>query len=173
MKFTPKFLFVICAVLLLGTTACSGLPGSFAYNAEGQHFFYGEFDDIRIPVAMNNCSETTIITTPNNIKTGVQVFHGRVEVGSLVKAMNSYLVNDGWVLRASTRSGKSLFIYDKDTRYCAIYVVDGTIFTELQIFVAPRLEQGTNQGLPTLPVISQPDFADQPAAGFDADVMNN
>lgn len=164
----------LCGLFLAALSACSTIPGSYAYNANGQSYFHGEFEDIRIPVAMNNCSETTIVTTPNNVKTGVQVFKGRVEMSSLIRAMHSYMHNDGWALRASTRSGKSLLIYEKLDRFCTIYLIDGTIFTEMQLFVVPKLpdtQPSGRQPTPTAPA-GQDQGSSGPASSFDSQTLN-
>lgn len=140
MRFRTYNMLILLFVLLCA--GCSGVPGSFSYDPEGKDYFFGEFQDIPIPKEMNSCTETTIITTPNNIITGVQVYKGRVEVTSLVKVMQSYMRGSGWQLRSSTRSAKSLLLFEKTDKFCIVYMIDGTFFTEMQVFVTPKLQGG-------------------------------
>lgn len=134
-----RYMTLLWLLLFFSLSACSSITGNNVYESPGQDYFYGEFSDIPIPREMNKNTETTIITTPHNIKTGLQSFRGRVEAGSLIRAMQSYLAREGWILQAATRGATSLQIFDKPDRYCVIYVEDGSIFTEMQVYVAPKL----------------------------------
>lgn len=132
-KFCNIFLLLSVCVFLNG---CGGMFGSSGHEGP---YFYAEFDDIPIPTEVSSVKETTIITTPGGVKTGLQVFKGRVEVGSLNSAMISYMQRDGWEMRSSTRGARSLLIFEKEDRYATIYILDGMFNTEMQVYVSPKL----------------------------------
>lgn len=115
---------------------CSGMFGSSGHDGP---YFYAEFDDIPIPTEVSSIKETTIITTPGGVKTGLQVFKGRVEVGSLNSAMIGYMQREGWEMRSSTRGARSLLLFEKEDRYATIYIIDGMFNTEMQVYVSPKL----------------------------------
>lgn len=168
-----SFIFLLSVLLFTG---CSGIPGAFSYDTEGRDYFFGEFTDIPIPKEMNSCIETTIITTPNNIVTGAQVYKGRVELTSLIKVMKNYMRGSGWGLQASTRASKSLLIFEKEDRYCTIYILDGSIFTEMQVFVAPKITDGqATMVLPqTVPASNAGSNAESgPSSGFDSHILSD
>lgn len=132
-KFRNIFLLVAVCALLGG---CGGMFGSSSHEGP---YFYAEFDDIPIPTEVSSIKETTIITTPGGVKTGLQVFKGRVEVGSLNSAMIGYMQREGWEMRSSTRGARSLLIFEKEDRYATIYILDGMFNIEMQVYVSPKL----------------------------------
>lgn len=132
-RFLPIFLVFSAFGLLAGCSAITGHSGS------SEPYYYAEFEDIPIPSELGRVKETTIITTPGGVKTGLQVFKGRVEMGSLNSAMVGYLQREGWELRSSTRGARSLLLFEKQDRYCTIYILDGWFYTEMQVYVSPKL----------------------------------
>lgn len=132
-KLPHIFVLALCLALSAG---CAGLFGN---AGNGEPYYYAEFDDIPIPSQLGGIKETTIITTPGGVKTGLQVFKGRVEVGSLNSAMVGYMQREGWEMRSSTRGTRSLLLFEKDDRYATIYILDGTFNTEMQVYVSPKL----------------------------------
>lgn len=138
MRLSGKVPFILfLAVLCLGLSA--GCANMFASSDEAAPYYYGEFEDVPIPGELSGPKETTIITTPGGVKTGLQIYKGRVEVGSLNNAMTGYMLREGWVLRSSTRGSRSLLLFEKLDRFCTIYIVDGLLSTEMQIYVSPKL----------------------------------
>lgn len=168
MRLVYIFVFAFFVALLPG---CSGMFGS---SSSSEPYFYGEFDDIPIPSELSGIKETTIITAPGGVKTGVQVFKGRVEVGSLNSAMLGYMQREGWELRSSTRGARSLLLFEKEDRYATVYILDGMFNTEMQVYVSPKL---TNIGRARQISGGQGTTEDRsssgaPASTFDSQYMN-
>lgn len=164
-----RYIFLcLAACLMLG--GCAGMFGTS--SSEGP-YYYGEFDDIPIPSELSGIKETTIITTPGGIKTGLQVFKGRVEVGSLNSAMISYMQREGWELRSSTRGARSLLLFEKQDRYSTIYITDAFFNTEMQVYVSPKLS-----GINSPRNISRPENTarqaapEGPSSSFDSQSLN-
>lgn len=132
-----SFNILLCMVLCLGLMwGCSGANPS---AESGEPYYYAEFDDVPIPSELGGIKETTTITTPGGVKAGFQVFKGRAEVGSLNKAMVGHMQRDGWELRSSTRGVRSFLLFEKEDRYCSIYIMDGMFNTEMEVYVSPKL----------------------------------
>lgn len=167
----PVYIFLVAIFCFIMAAGCSSLTTSDS----GVPYYYAEFDDIPIPSALSGVKETTIITTPNGTKTGVQVFKGRVEVGSLNKAMISYMQRDGWEMRSSTRGTRSILIFEKNDRYCTIYILDGMLNTEMQVYVSPKLKNfgpANTNSYEAAPAPVNPsntsNSVDEPSSSFDS-----
>jgi hypothetical protein len=132
------FLSLSALLLLFAASACSSVQEIF-YSGNKPDYFYSEFGDIPVPRQMDDCKETNVFSSGNNVKTGMQIFQGRVEAGSLLRTMQDYMDREGWSLLASTRGNTSLLIFDKGERYAVFHVLDGRIYTEMQIFVTSKL----------------------------------
>ncbi|MDR2051610.1 MAG: hypothetical protein LBQ63_07570 [Deltaproteobacteria bacterium] len=135
-----SFLSVSALLLLFASSACSSLQG-LLQDDNKPDYFYSEFEDIPIPRQMDDCTETNVFSSRNNLKTGVQVFKGRVEAGSLLRTIQTYMDREGWVLLASTRGSNSLLLFDKGERYAVFHVLDGRFYTEMQIYVTSKLAE--------------------------------
>lgn len=174
MRATGKYLHILLAVLALGLLA--GCSGIFGHSGSSEPSYYAEFEDIPIPSELGGIKETTIITTPGGVKTGLQVFKGRVEVGSLNSAMVGYLQREGWELRSSTRGSRSLLLFEKQDRYCTIYILDGFFYTEMQVYVSPKLGKLGGVSSPEVrkpvePKTQRPAAA-KPSAGFESQTLS-
>lgn len=158
MKCNGKFSYIfLLGACLLALSGCAELFGYSSSN--GEPYYIAEFEDIPIPSELGGIKETTIITTPGGVKTGLQIYKGRVEVGSLNSAMVGYMQREGWELRSSTRGARSLLLFEKEDRYCTIYILDGFLNTEMQVYVSPKLSNmsGVRQApRPTIPTNRTP-----------------
>lgn len=126
----------LCIVVL---SACGAIMGSDTPGNEG--YYYAEFDDVPIPNELAEDKSSTYVTyIAGGLKSGQQVFEGRVEKNSLLSAMKQYMLKDGWTARAASYYGnKSVLSYEKSDRICTIMISDGTIFCTMQLNVSSRL----------------------------------
>lgn len=143
--------YVIVSLLVL-TVALGGCFGSDSGSgsadpvSSGLTYYYDEFPDVAIPKEMKPEKKETFITySAEGIKLGTQVVVGRVEMASLVSAMQSHMQRDGWVLRSVFRATRSILIFERPEKMCSIYIGDGMIDTSMLIFVSPRLTDGAMQ----------------------------
>ena len=56
--------------------------------------------------------------------------------------------NNGWTLRSLLRAKESTLVFEKPDRIASFQLSDGLIFTELRLFVSPRLEGDSGAGVP-------------------------
>ncbi|MDL2210437.1 hypothetical protein LJC26_06510 [Desulfovibrio sp. OttesenSCG-928-O18] len=138
-------------LLLVFTVVLGGCLGSESENnsdpvSAGLNYYYDEFQDVAIPREMTPEKKETFITYGSDgMKLGTQMVAGRVEMASLVSAMQGHMQRDGWALRSIFRSSRSILIFEKPERMCSMYISDGVIDTSMLIFVSPKLADGALQ----------------------------
>lgn len=133
----------------LSLTACDANRNSSSAAANPavpvvSEYYYADFNDVPIPKDMKATGEATVIQSPGGVKTGLQIFKGRVQITSLTSAMNSYMAREGWSLCSALRGNeKSIHIFEKPDRYCILYVQDGLFNTEMLVSITPKLNSGS------------------------------
>ena len=143
-KWTP--LFLLCFVIVLGGCGKDGsLVNPFAEDTSTPPppTFVAEFPDIPIPREMSEpivSSNTFVTFTSSGAKCGVQKFSGRVELVSLMNSMRKNMAANGWSLRSLLRSKDSILVFEKPDRMATLVFTDGMVFTDMEIFVSPRLQ---------------------------------
>jgi hypothetical protein len=91
-------------------------------------------------------SDTFITYSGDGIKLGTQMFKGRVEIASLVNAMQGHLQRDGWNLRSVFRATKgAILIFEQQRKMCSMYIFEDLINTGMLVFVSPKLGDGALQ----------------------------
>jgi len=143
--------YAVLSMLIL-SFAVSGCFGSNSDSdadpmSAGLNYYYAEFADVAIPNEMKPDSKDTFITyTGDGVKLGTQIFKGRVEVTSLVAALQGYMHRDGWTLRSVFRANKgAILIFEQQHRMCSMYVFEDIFNTGLLVFVSPKLVDGALQ----------------------------
>ena len=145
-----RFLSTIFLCLLLAFAAGCAADGSLV-NPFGDDtpppampYFFDEFPDVPIPNEMTKVAENSFLTyAGDNTKCGVVHYKARVEAGSLIASMRANMASQGWVLRSFLRGKQSVMTFEKDSRACTITISDDTIYTNMMIFIAPRLSGDT------------------------------
>lgn len=142
MRKNTAALVLVCVVALGGCVGSSSENGSDPVSG-GLTYYYDEFQDVPIPKEMTPEKKETFITYgADGTKLGTLIVSGRVEMASLVAAMQSYMQRDGWTLRSVFRSSRSILIFEKPEKMCSMYLSEGMINTDVLIFVSPRLADG-------------------------------
>jgi len=155
-------------VLSLALGGCLGLNsgGDEDPVSAGLSYYYAEFSDVAIPNEMKVESKDTFITyTADGVKLGTQLFKGRVEMSSLLSALQGYMHRDSWNLRSMIRGNKgAILIFEKQQRMCSMYVFEDLINTGLLVYVSPKLPDGALQNsVPASTPMAQPVYT-PPAA---------
>ncbi|MDL2307896.1 hypothetical protein LJC48_07765 [Desulfovibrio sp. OttesenSCG-928-C06] len=128
-----------CADLFNGSGSSSS-DSDTAYVEPVADYYYGEFDDVPIPKDMKPSKEGYLVSTQGNVKVGLQVFSGRVEINSLNRAISEYMSRDGWTLfSASSGAKQNMLVFNKGDRLCVIITVDGNINTEMRVNVTHKI----------------------------------
>ncbi len=176
-----RILCLCLMILVLAGCAGSGASSDTASNpgsTPNRDYYYDQFPDIAIPVDMSVSNKDTFITyTADGLKLGIQLFSGRVEMGSLITVMQRYMLRDGWTLRSVFRAQRSIQVFERADRICALYISEGMLYTDMLVFVSPRLPDGAVHHItpapaadpaPSAPVSSSGGVQTYPAGGFSA-----
>ena len=142
--FSRIVLLGFLSLFLAGCAADGSLVNPFDDSADQQPstpYYFSEFPDVPIPHAMSEERGNTYISfSPTGVKCGVQSFSGRLEVISLMNTMRRNMADNGWTLRALLRSKESVLVFEKAHQVCAMHITDGMIYTDMIVFMSPRLE---------------------------------
>ncbi|CAK7000861.1 MAG: hypothetical protein DELT_00021 [Desulfovibrio sp.] len=162
--------FVLFSMLIvsiaLGGCFNSGDDGASDPVSSGLTYYFDEFQDVPIPNEMKVDKKDTFITySADGIKLGTQAFSGRVEMASLVNAMHSHMVREGWVLRSVFRSSRSIMIFEKPEKMCSVYIGEGMVNTGMLMFVSPKLQQGALQYSVPTSTSTEPAYSGDPVIG--------
>ena len=182
MRFCTIVLMLLLSLALGGCIGSNSDSGSDPISS-GLNYYYGEFPDVAIPNEMQpEKTDTFISYTGDGVKLGTQYFKGRVELASLVNAMQGHLQRDNWTLRSVFRARGAILIFEQPNRMCSIYIHEDLINTGMLVFVSPKLADSALQySVPTStsteplgtsdPVISTPSPA--PASATTGTSSNN
>ncbi len=134
--------------LFLVTAGCSNLglqknnSGSAAtsYADKGQTSLYLDFGDVLIPSELKVDRDDSFVYKTPGFSAGVLSLEGRVDPASLIAFFETYMVKDNWQPVASFKSPRSFLMFRKENRWCVINITEKTIYTYVQIWVAPTIE---------------------------------
>ncbi len=96
-----------------------------------------DFPDVPIPAELDIRSKSSNVFQSGSIKMGFITLRGRVESNSVLNFFTSALPREGWRLKGQFRYNRSLLIFDKPDKTCVILITDETIYTYVEIYVAP------------------------------------
>ena len=154
----PVLLVIIAlGAMLSGCGAMKdGGESSTGPAAPASDYYYNEFPDVAIPQGMEAAKERYITFSQSGQKIGTEEFSGRIEAFSLVNAMQQYLSRDGWQMRSSFRSKRTIMIFEKQDRLCTLLIDDGLISSKMTVYVTARLSDGitTQYSAPAAPAVS-------------------
>ena len=164
-------------VLSLALGGCLGLNKGNEDDpmAAGLSYYYGEFSDVAIPNEMKpDSKETFIAYSADGVKLGTQLFKGRVEMSSLIAALQGYMQRDSWNLRSMIRSNKgAILIFEKEARMCSMYAFEDIVNTGLLVYISPKLPDGALQySVPASTSMSQPAYTPPAAQPIPASTGN-
>jgi len=158
--FIPLFILSLALAGCLGTNSDTGSDPM----SSGLNYYYAEFSDVAIPNEMQPDKNDTFITySSDGIKLGTQVFKGRVDLSSLVSAMQGHMQRDSWILRSIFRATKgSILIFEQQKKMCSMYIFEDIFNTKMIIFVSPKLAEGVIQHSVPVSTYSEPLTPAQP-----------
>ncbi len=127
--------------LFLG--ACSmdnvSISNPFSATTEVTSVYTSQFPDVPIPMDMDSEPKETLTTiSSSGDKVGKETFSGRVEHNSLGAAMAHNLANQGWTMLGIVQSDSTLQLYQKGTRYLIITISDGTISSNMVLWMVSQ-----------------------------------
>ncbi|MCX7965179.1 MAG: hypothetical protein N2596_00940 [Syntrophorhabdaceae bacterium] len=98
--------------------------------------FYG-FPDVPVPKELNYLSEKSFVFETPNVKAGIMVFDGNVDMQSLENYFRIYLPKNGWKFVNSYRYKDVILNFVKEGKTCNIKMTRGAFNTEVEIWVGP------------------------------------
>lgn len=106
--------------------------------------FYG-FPDVPVPKELNYLSEKSFVFETPNVKAGIMVFEGNVDMQSLENYFRIYLPKNGWRFVNSYRYKDVILNFVKEGKTCNIKMSRGAFNTEVEIWVGPA-DKSSSQG---------------------------
>ena len=133
-----RWLMLTLLVFALGLAGCEstkqalGMGDSTPLAAR-----YYDFPDVLIPPEIEYDVKGSVVYESGNVKYGVLLFSGRVEVESLMEFFRKSMVKDGWSVVSSVRFNRILLNFARPDRTCQILIWDKTFTTEVEVHVQP------------------------------------
>ncbi len=105
---------------------------------------YYDFGDILLPIELKVDKENSFVFSTPGLTAGVLSLKGNVEINSLIAFFESKMPVDGWQVVSAFKAPRSMMLFKKQTRWCAISVTEARFSTRVEIWVAPTVaEAGT------------------------------
>jgi hypothetical protein len=139
-------LFFVCAVFV----GCAGLQQKTTESSAGAagetgsetpEPSYHDFEDVLVPVELKVDKDKTFIYHGPGFKAGILALSGRVEMNSLILFFETNMAKDNWRLLSEFKSPRTLMFFNKPTRTCVINITEKQFTTEVEIWVAPTVEE--------------------------------
>jgi hypothetical protein len=137
----------VLAMIVL-TTGCATLKSDDAQPsakapaaARESATVYHDFSDVMVPRELKVDLKDSFVMRSAGMTSGVLVLNGSVSANSVVNFFESNMPLDGWRMTGTFRSGRSMIVFNKQTRWCVISVSEGRFRTRVEIWVAPTLDE--------------------------------
>ncbi len=147
-----KIFAIICVALLIFVSGCaslrqdenSSLTSSSIQKDSGDLPSYHDFGDVLVPKELKVKIDKSFIYKTTSLPAGVLALSGRVELSSLCTFFESNMAKDNWKLLSMYKSPHTLMLFQKQNRWCVISIIDGLIFTDVEIWVAPSIAENSS-----------------------------
>ena len=150
------FLVGVCVLICLSLAGCAAESrfqgGNLNSNKlksleKGSTPLYYDFSDVLVPGELKMEREASFIYQTAGFSAGVLAFSGNVESNSLVTFFTENMVKDNWKEIGSIRSVRTLMLFTKPGKWCAITISKKDLFstnfeisTNIEIWVAPIVD---------------------------------
>ncbi|MGB5158036.1 hypothetical protein [Desulfobacterium sp. N47] len=146
---TFALLSVVFMLVFSGCAALSQNENSATASASVQKDIgdmpsYYDFGDVLVPKELKVKIEKSFIYKTSGLPAGVLALSGRVELSSLCTFFDNNMAKDNWKLVSLFKSPHTLMLFQKQNRWCVINIVDGMIFTDVEIWVAPSIAENSS-----------------------------
>lgn len=106
-------------------------------TATGPRPQFLDFPDIPIPSELSLQPKESYVFQAGSTKTGVLTLRGRVDINSLINFFTMAMPRENWRPLGQFRYKRSVLFFGKPDKTCMIELNEGTIWTWVDIFVAP------------------------------------
>lgn len=143
------FIGIIAAFFVL-VNGCASLKSSKKdsesstkeQKEKGTSPLYCDFGDVLVPGELKVEKKLTFLLETSGFISGVNAYKGRVKVDSLIKFFKSSMAKDNWMILGSFKSSPlTIMLFQKENRSCLIKIIEKLIATQVEIWVAPRINE--------------------------------
>jgi hypothetical protein len=119
-----------------GTPEAEGIEGPQAPEP-----VYYDFDDVLVPLELKVDKGKSFVYQAPDFKAGILSLSGGVEIDSLVRFFENNMAKDNWRLISAFKSPRTIMFFNKPNRSCIINITERQFNTDVEIWVAPTVEQ--------------------------------
>jgi len=103
---------------------------------------YYDFGDVLVPLELKVDKKRSFVYHAPGFTAGVLGLSGRVDVNSLIRFFENNMAKDNWKLVSAFKSPRTVMFFNKPNRSCIINIREGSFNSEVEIWVAPTVEEG-------------------------------
>lgn len=101
---------------------------------------YLDFEDVIVPMELDVVKDRTVIVSTPGFKSGILTLKGRVDSNSLFNFFSNNMEKDNWEVLSKIKSpGTTIMVFKKTSRCAVITIRDESLYTYVEIGVAPTL----------------------------------
>lgn len=124
----------------------SSPPATAAAAPAASPALFHEFPDIPVPAELTPLHDDSYIYREEDVRAGVLILRGRVDVGSLIRFFQVGLPRQGWVPKGGMRYRRSVLLFEKPDKSCVIDIYEKLFYTYAEIYVVPAAGNVNGQG---------------------------
>ncbi len=148
-NFTLITLVAMALAFFLAVSGCAGMqtksseppPSASDAKDEGPVPLYYDFGDVLVPSELKIDKKSSFVFQTPGMSAGVLSLSGRVESSSLIAFFENNMSKDAWKKVSSFKSPRTILMYQKENRWCVINITDGNYSTDVEIWVAPTMNE--------------------------------
>ena len=103
---------------------------------------YYDFGDVLVPMELKVDKNRSFVYHAPGFTAGVLGLTGRVDVSSLIRFFENNMAKDNWKLVSAFKSPRTIMFFNKPNRSCIINITEGSFSSQVEIWVAPTVEEG-------------------------------
>ena len=138
-----SFLVSGCSMIDLqpaGSQAQSSAEEKVPEKVQKPTAIYYDFEDVIVPVDLKIIKERTVIVSTPGFKSGILTLKGRLDSTSLFNFFSANMEKDNWEVLSKIKSpGTTIMVFRKTARCAVITIRDESLYTYVEIGVAPTL----------------------------------
>jgi len=146
---TLMILMTMVLAFFLAVSGCAGMQTTSSEPSqsaspnkdEGPVPLYYDFGDVLVPSELKIDKKTSFVFQTPGLSAGVLSLSGRVESSSLIAFFENNMAKDAWKKVSSFKSPRTILMYQKENRWCVINITDGNYSTDVEIWVAPTINE--------------------------------
>ncbi len=135
-------LFLVVLLLATGCSTWNKITGkeeepSSVPKGEASNVAYYSFPDIPIPKELELVRDKSFVYETSNLRTGVLVLKGNVDVTSLEQYFRQNMAKNGWVFMNGFKYSTIILNYTKESRAAHVRISRENWTTWVEIWVGP------------------------------------